>query len=124
MPASQKKLERNTKRPRTKESLFIKLCELERICLTGEMIMERAKEVANDIHVPHNHRPGIGWPWLRHLNACHGIRWKRAQRMVDSVKLTAGETRLQRQQRDVIHLYEPCDVFNMDESAFFYNKVL
>lgn len=101
---------------------FVRLCELEKVCLTGEMIMERAKEIANELRVPQARHPRFGWPWLRHLNARYGVRWKRVHGESDSVNLKVVEPRLQ-QLRYVIHLYKPRDVYNMDESAFFYNRV-
>lgn len=99
---------------------FVALCELEDLSLSGAMIMAQAKRIADQLHVPAEQRPRFGWAWLRHLELRHGIRWRRAYGESESVDITIVAAELQQLRCD-IRAYRPCDVFNMDESVFFYN---
>lgn len=100
----------------------MKLCELEQIALNGDMVMAHAKYLAKLLQIHRCARPQFGWPWLRHLQSRYGIRWCRAFGEGGLVDLEAANPRIE-ELRQATCLYRPCHIYNMDESAFFYNNV-
>jgi hypothetical protein len=101
---------------------FVMLAEAENVSITGAMIIHQAKELAAKMRISNDAKPRFGSSWLRCLQERYGFRWKRAFGESSSVDIEAANERVQ-QLRCAIGNYRLCDVFNMDESAFFYNAV-
>ncbi|KAG3080424.1 hypothetical protein PI125_g20447 [Phytophthora idaei] len=101
---------------------FIMLAELEGICLSTCMIIFYATELAKKLRIPRHHQPRFGHSWLRCLQHWYDFRWRRAYGKSTSVDLTAREEQLAKI-KSTVSRYTPRNVFNMDESAFFYKAV-
>lgn len=101
---------------------FVMFAEVYNVSLTGAMITERAQELAAKLNLPRTHWPKFGPSWLRCLQERYGFSWRRAFGDSSSVDLTAAAAEIKRL-KDIIDSYLPRNVFNMDESAFFYRAV-
>ncbi|KAE9008553.1 hypothetical protein PR003_g14498 [Phytophthora rubi] len=115
MPAAQLQLDENVVE-------FVMLAELEGICLSGDMIIFYAQELAHKLRIPVEQQPRYGRSWLRRLQCRYGFRWRRSYDESSSTNLSAAKDDLEKIKR-VVASYKPRDVFNMDESAFFHNTV-
>jgi hypothetical protein len=101
---------------------FLAFCELSSISLSGELIMAQAKKLAILLAIPKSKWPSFGWSWLRHLESRYGIRWRRSHGESSSVDEGVAAAKLQ-VLRQVLRQYRRRDIYNMDETGFFYNNV-
>lgn len=101
---------------------FIMLAELENTALTGAMIIHQAQELAKKMKLPAADWPRFGPSWLRRLQERYGFRWRRAFGESDSADMDGAKEELARL-KSIVACYTTDNVFNMDESAFFYKAV-
>ncbi|KAG3079156.1 hypothetical protein PI125_g20786 [Phytophthora idaei] len=99
---------------------FIMLAELQGIALSGDLIVYHAKKLGRKLGIQRAQQPRFGRSWLRCLQERYGFRWRHAFSEASSVDLDGIQEELDAL-KAVIRQYSPSNVFNMDESAFFYN---
>lgn len=100
---------------------FITECENIQFSLTGRMIIAQVQKLARRLNTPSSLQPRFGNSWLRKLQDRYGIRWRRTygeSGVVDLRKVVDDFQRL----RSVIGQYVGNDVYNMDETGFYYNQ--
>ncbi|KAG3118415.1 hypothetical protein PI124_g11186 [Phytophthora idaei] len=64
----------------------------------------------------------LPWSWLRNLQDRYGIRWRRAHGEDGLANLEPVQEEI-KSLRNLIRTYSYTDVYNMDETGFFYNNV-
>jgi len=96
------------------------LAELEAVALSGDIIIYYAIGLARKLRIPAAQQPRFGKSWLRCLQQRYGFRWRRAYGEASSVNLEDIQQELDGI-RATVRQYPPSNVFNMDESALFYN---
>ncbi|KAF0697546.1 Aste57867_11773 [Aphanomyces stellatus] len=94
-------------------------CEELGVCLTGELIREHAKEIAERLNLPSTQRSTYSKGWLYKFQRKHGLTSKIQHGEAAS---TPPEV-VHRGRHEVLHTtsgYNPKNVYNMDETSFFY----
>ncbi|RLN32597.1 hypothetical protein BBJ28_00025493, partial [Nothophytophthora sp. Chile5] len=93
------------------------------VALTGRLVIWLGKHCADELRIPQAKRPKFTrGGWLRHFQARHGIRCRRAHGEIGSVDMEAARAGVV-VLRKVLAAYNPTDVYNMDEAAFFYRAL-
>jgi hypothetical protein len=93
------------------------------IALSGRLIIWLAKHCAEELRIPKNLRPMFTrGGWLRHFMVRHGIRSRRAYGEIGSVDMKAARSGVEKL-KPILAGYDPADVYNMDEAAFFYRSL-
>ncbi|KAE9267028.1 hypothetical protein PR003_g31922 [Phytophthora rubi] len=101
---------------------FVLASEAWGIALSGAMIITQAKRALIRLSIPFSSWPRLGWSWIRNLQERYGIRWRRAHGEEGPVDLDAvGEETVAL--RKLIRTYAYTDVYNMDETGFYFNNV-
>ncbi|KAE8967306.1 hypothetical protein PR003_g28802 [Phytophthora rubi] len=101
---------------------YVKACEEMQLALSGAMVITRAKGVLHRLEIPPSAWPRLGKSWLRRLQRRYGIRWRRSYGEDCMVDLASVEGEIMKL-RSLIRTYSYTDVYNMDETSFFYNNV-
>jgi len=102
---------------------FVTACEEMQLALSGGMIIARAAWVLRRLKAPPALWPRLGRSWLRRLQNRYGIHWRRSYGEDGLVDLESIKEDIQ-SLRSLIRSYSYTDVYNMDETSFFYNNVL
>jgi hypothetical protein len=121
-------MQRRAPQPRAQHLLdqciveYVTACEELQLALSGGMIIARATWALRRLNVPRAAWPRLGRSWLRRLQGRYDIHWRRSYGEDGFVDLAALEGELQ-DLRKLIRSYAHKDVYNMDETSFFYNNV-
>lgn len=96
------------------------LAEAENVSLKGDMIVHHARRLEEKLSIPADAQPRFEPSWLRCLQQRYGFRWRRSYGESSSVDMEQARAEIERLKL-IIGGFRPCDVYNMDETAFFYN---
>ncbi|KAG8699077.1 hypothetical protein FRC08_005517 [Ceratobasidium sp. 394] len=109
------------KLPEVEEALYkwIMAKQNTRVCLTGALICEKAREFCRLLNVPENKIINFLSGWLTRLKARFGLRAYKFHGEAASAPVDILDTEVQRL-TEIIQLYDPRDVFNADETALFF----
>ncbi|QRV94511.1 tigger transposable element-derived protein 6 [Ceratobasidium sp. AG-Ba] len=104
------------KLPQVEESLYKCILEKQnsRVCLTGALICAKAREFCQLLNLPQDKVLKFSSGWLTRLKARFGLRAYRFHGEAASAPIDILDA----------ELYDPCDVFNADETALFFRLPL
>lgn len=98
---------------------FVIFCEMNNTSMTGHIIMVTASRLAAELGLPRDGLPRFTESWMRHFMARYGLRRKRSYGESSSVDEAAVQERI-KALRVLLQSYEPSNIFNADETAYFY----
>ncbi|KAE8883837.1 hypothetical protein PF005_g27228 [Phytophthora fragariae] len=101
---------------------FVLASESWGIPLSGSMLIAQSRKALQRLNVPPASWPRLGRSWFRNFQDRYRIRWRRAHGEDGLVDLDAVEEEVAELRR-LICTYSFTDVYNMDETGFFFINV-
>ena len=102
-------------------NLWISKALADSVLITGDLICQKWTQFADLVGVPEDERLKLSEGWLSRYKARAGLKGiKRHGEAASADSATVDSERLRIQELIKKLGYEPCDIFNADESGLFY----
>lgn len=98
---------------------WILQCQHKRVALSGLAIQTKAQQLARVLNIPADKTPVFSEGWLWKFQKRHGLMSFNFSGESGSADLNAVRENLP-QLRSIVEQFQPCDVFNMDETGLFF----